>query len=225
MAKKAEIVKPIVAVEPTRVQQMIHVIRGERVILDRDLAALYGVETKNLKRQVKRNIERFPADFMIELTREEYNSLRCQNGTIENGRGEHSKYLPYAFTENGVAMLSSVLTSKVAVQINIQIMRAFTWMRQTFSAVAETTIRQDHLELEMEKLRNYVEDILRDQNDTNEIVGAQMEAINDSLAELAVKVDSLTAKKREPRNPIGFAATEARYEEERRRKAEDPKKD
>ncbi len=225
MAKKAEIVKPIVAVEPTRVQQMIHVIRGERVILDRDLAALYGVETKNLKRQVKRNIERFPADFMIELTREEYNSLRCQNGTIENGRGEHSKYLPYAFTENGVAMLSSVLTSKVAVQINIQIMRAFTWMRQTFSAVAETTIRQDHLELEMEKLRNYVEDILRDQNDTNEIVGAQMEAINDSLAELAVKVDSLTAKKREPRNPIGFAATEARYEEERKRKADEAKND
>jgi len=226
MAKKAEILKQdVVALEPTRVQQMIHVIRGERVILDRDLAALYGVETKSLKRQVKRNIERFPADFMIELSREEYNSLRCQNGTIENGRGEHSKYLPYAFTENGVAMLSSVLTSKVAVQINIQIMRAFTWMRQTFSAVAETTIRQDQLELEVEKLRNYVEDILRDQNDTNELVGAQMEAINESLVELAVKVDSLTAKKRKPMNPIGFAATEARYEEERRRKAEDSKKD
>ena len=204
MTKKAEIVKQdVVALEPTRVQQMIHVIRGERVILDRDLAALYGVETKNLKRQVKRNIERFPADFMIELSREEYNSLRCQNGTIENGRGEHSKYLPYAFTENGVAMLSSVLTSKVAVQINIQIMRAFTWMRQTFSAVAETTIRQDQLELEVEKLRNYVEDILRDQNDTNELVGAQMEAINESLAELAAKVEDLTSTPA-PRKKIGF---------------------
>lgn len=204
MAKKAEIVKQdVVALEPTRVQQMIHVIRGERVILDSDLAALYGVETKNLKRQVKRNIERFPADFMIELSREEYNSLRCQNGTIENGRGEHSKYLPYAFTENGVAMLSSVLTSKVAVQINIQIMRAFTWMRQTFSAVAETTIRQDQLELEVEKLRNYVEDILRDQNDTNELVGAQMEAINESLAELAAKVEDLTSTPA-PRKKIGF---------------------
>ena len=204
MTKKSEIVKQdVVALEPTRVQQMIHVIRGERVILDRDLAALYGVETKNLKRQVKRNIERFPADFMIELSREEYNSLRCQNGTIENGRGEHSKYLPYAFTENGVAMLSSVLTSKVAVQINIQIMRAFTWMRQTFSAVAETTIRQDQLELEVEKLRNYVEDILRDQNDTNELVGAQMEAINESLAELAAKVEDLTSTPA-PRKKIGF---------------------
>ena len=204
MAKKAEIEKPIVTVEPQHVQQMIHVIRGERVILDRDLAKLYGVETKNLKRQVKRNIERFPSDFMIELTREEYNSLRCQNGTIENARGGHSKYLPYAFTENGVAMLSSVLTSEVAVQVNIQIMRAFTWMRQTFSTIAETTIRQGHLELEVEKLRNYVEDILRDQNDTNELVGAQMEAINESLAELAVKVDSLTKTKQEPRKRIGF---------------------
>ena len=224
MAKKAEIVKASsVVLEPTQVQQMIHVIRGERVILDRDLAKLYGVETKNLKRQVKRNLERFPSDFMIELTREEYNSLRCQNGTIENGRGEHSKYLPYAFTENGVAMLSSVLTSEVAIQINIQIMRAFTWMRQTLSAIAETTIRQDHLELEVEKLKNYVEDILHDQNYTNEIVSAQMEAINESLAELAVKVDSLTAKKREPINPVGFAATEARYEEEQKKKAKEDK--
>ena len=96
-------------VEVTQVQSLIHLVRGERVILDRDLAMLYGVETKNLKRQVKRNRSRFPSDFMVELTREEYNSLRCQNGTIENGRGEHSKYLPFAFTENGVAMLSSVL--------------------------------------------------------------------------------------------------------------------
>lgn len=89
------------------IQSMIHVVRGERVILDRDLAMLYGVETKNLKRQVKRNINRFPSDFMIELTREEYDSLWCQNGTLEHGRGEHSKYLPFAFTENGVAMLRS----------------------------------------------------------------------------------------------------------------------
>ena len=121
-----------VTIEPQQVQQMIHVIRGERVILDSDIAKLYGVETKNLKRQVKRNITRFPADFMLELTRDEYNALRCQNVTIENGRGAHSKYLPFAFTENGVAMLSSVLTSETAAQVNIQIMRAFTMMRKTF---------------------------------------------------------------------------------------------
>ena len=95
MAKKTDIVQtPVLAqtIEVTQVQQLIHVVRGERVILDSDLAMLYGVETKNLKRQVKRNRARFPSDFMVELTREEYNSLRCQNGTIESGRGEHSKY-------------------------------------------------------------------------------------------------------------------------------------
>ena len=114
MAKKAEIASPalVPTIEVAQVQQLIHIIRGERVIMDSDIAAVYGVETKNLKRQVKRNISRFPSDFMMELTREEYNALRCQNGTIENGRGGHSKYLPYAFTENGVAMLSSVLTSE-----------------------------------------------------------------------------------------------------------------
>lgn len=205
-------------VEVTQVQSLIHLVRGERVILDRDLAMLYGVETKNLKRQVKRNRSRFPSDFMVELTREEYNSLRCQNGTIENGRGEHSKYLPFAFTENGVAMLSSVLTSDVAVQINIQIMRAFTMLRKTVSAINETTLRQDKLELEVENLRNYVEDILRDQNDANEIVAAQMEAISESLAELATKVDDMAAKKTAPRNQIGFEAIAKRYEEEAKKK-------
>ena len=222
MAKKAEIVKPVVSVEPAQVQQMIHVIRGERVILDTDLARLYGVETKVLNKQVQRNIERFPEDFMFQLDNQEFTNLRFQNGTTSWGG---SRYLPHAFTEEGVAMLSGLLRSPVAIQVNIQIMRAFVYMKNTLSAIAETTIRQDHLELEVEKLRNYVEDILRDQNDTNELVGAQMEAINESLVELAVKVDSLTAKKREHMNPVGFAATEARYEEERRKKAEESKKD
>ena len=217
MAKKAEIVKaPMVIVEPSQVQQMIHVIRGERVILDRDLARLYGVEVAQLNRQVQRNIERFPQDFMFQLTNQDFTNLKCQNGTSSWGGDRH---LPHAFTEEGVAMLSGLLRSPVAIQVNIQIMRAFVYMKNTLSSIAETTIRQDHLELEVEKLRNYVEDILRDQNDTNELVGAQMEAINDSLVELAMKVDSLTAKKRESMNAIGYAATEARYEEERKKKA------
>lgn len=95
MSKVVNIKTPkiVQTIEVTQVQQLIHIVRGERMILDRDLAMLYGVETKNLKRQVKRNLSRFPSDFMVELTREEYNSLRCQNGTIGNGRGEHSKYL------------------------------------------------------------------------------------------------------------------------------------
>ena len=92
------------------IQSKIMVIRGEKVMIDRDLAELYGVETKQLKRAVRRNLHRFPSDFMSELSREEYNSLRSQFGTLK--RGTHSKYLPMAFTEQGVAMLSSVLNSE-----------------------------------------------------------------------------------------------------------------
>jgi len=212
MAEKNEIVKSSVTdVTLDRIQTMIHVVRGERVILDSDLAMLYGVETKNLKRQVKRNISRFPSDFMLELSREEYQSLWCQNGTLEHGRGEHTKYLPFAFTENGVAMLSSVLTSEVAINTNIQIMRAFTMMRKTLAVINQTTLRQDKLELEVEKLKNYMEDVLRDQNDTNEDIAAQMEAISQSLAELGMQVDSLVKQpsKTKP-NPVGYEAIEER---------------
>ena len=106
----------------------IYIIRRLKVMLDRDLAELYGIETKQLKRAVKRNIDRFPPDFMFELTLEEYEVLRCQTGTLK--RGVHSKYLPFAFSEQGVAMLSSVLNSKRAIQVNIQIMRVFTRFRQ-----------------------------------------------------------------------------------------------
>ena len=107
----------------------IFLLRSKKVLLDEDLAALYGVETKQLKRQVRRNIERFPDDFMVELTQNEYQDfLRCQIGALK--RGGHSKYLPYAFTEQGVAMLSSVLNSKRAILVNIQIMRAFTRLRE-----------------------------------------------------------------------------------------------
>ena len=200
--------------ESVQVQSLIHLIRGERVILDRDLALLYGVEVAQLNRQVKRNIERFPEDFMFQLTNQEVTNLRCQNG-ISSWGGD--RYLPHAFTEEGVAMLSGLLRSPVAIKVNIQIMRAFVYMKNTLSALNETTLRQDKLELEVENLRNYVEDILRDQNDTNEIVNAQMEAINESLVELAIKVDGLTQKKPAPRNPIGFEAAAKRYEEEAKR--------
>ena len=112
-----------------KIENKIFQVRGKRVMLDRDLAELYGVETKQLTRQVRRNIKRFPGDFMLELSRKEYQDfLRCQFGTLK--RGEHSKYLPYAFTEQGVAMLSSVLNSERAVMVNIQIMRAFVNLRR-----------------------------------------------------------------------------------------------
>jgi phage regulator Rha-like protein len=126
------------------IQNRIYVIRGERVMLDRDLAALYETETKALNLAVKRNIRRFPADFMFQLTREEYEALRLQietlkqsdsplrlqNETLKTARGQHSKYLPYAFTEQGVAMLSGVLNSDKAIQMNIAIMRAFVEIRK-----------------------------------------------------------------------------------------------
>lgn len=109
----------------------IYLMRSVKVMLDRDLAELYGVETKVLKQAVRRNIDRFPADFIFELTKEENQSLRSQNVTLK--RGQHSKYLPFAFTEQGVAMLSSVLKSDRAIQVNIQIMRAFTQLRKMLS--------------------------------------------------------------------------------------------
>ena len=104
-------------------------VRGKKVMLDTDLAKLYGVQTKQLTRQVRRNIGRFPFDFMIQLTRKEYQELlRCQFGTLEMGK--YSKYLPYTFTEQGIAMLSSVLNSDKAIKVNIQIMRAFVQLRK-----------------------------------------------------------------------------------------------
>ena len=101
------------------IKNRIYEVRGMRVMLDRDLAELYEVEVKYLKRQVNRNIERFPEDFMFEISHEEYNSLRCQNGTLKSGRGQHAKYMPYAFIEEVVAMLSRILRSPMAIQVNI----------------------------------------------------------------------------------------------------------
>ena len=115
-----------------RIEQSILLIRGQKIMLDADLAALYGVEAKQLKRAVRRNISRFPKDFMFELTKDEYQSLRSQFGTLK--RGEHSKYLPYAFTEQGVAMLSSVLNSERAILVNLEIMRAFVRLREMLAS-------------------------------------------------------------------------------------------
>ena len=111
-----------------QIQNMIYVIRGQKVMLDSDLAQLYGVETKALNRQVRRNLIRFPEDFMFQLTKEEYESLKCQIGTSKVGRGGKQKQ-PLVFTENGVAMLSSVLRSDQAALVNISIMRIFTKLR------------------------------------------------------------------------------------------------
>lgn len=128
------------------IQEKIIEVRGQKVMLDFDLAELYDTETKVLKQAVRRNLERFPADFMFELKKEEYDSLRSQSVTLENGRGKYSKYLPFAFTEQGVAMLSSVLKSTKAVEVNISIMRVFVFIRQY--ALSHIDLTEKLLELE-----------------------------------------------------------------------------
>lgn len=112
------------------IENKIYEIRGQKVMLDFDLAEMYRVETKRLKEQVRRNIERFPAEFMFELTKEEVTISRSQIATLKTGQGYNIKYLPFAFTEYGIVMLSSVLKSKTAVEVNINIIRAFVRMRQ-----------------------------------------------------------------------------------------------
>ena len=129
-----------------RISSKIFLIRDEKVLLDFDLAELYGVATKQLKRAVRRNIARFPIDFMFPLTKTEDNSLRSQIGTLK--RGEHSKYLPYAFTEQGVAMLSSVLNSERAIKVNIAIMRAFVKMRRVLESNESLAKKLKQLEQE-----------------------------------------------------------------------------
>jgi phage regulator Rha-like protein len=132
------------------VERKIYLIRGHKVMLDSDLAVLYGVGTKNLNKAIKRNIERFPEDFMFQLTHDEIKSLRFQFGTSKEGRGGR-RYLPYAFTEQGVAMLSSVLNSKRAIRVNIAIMRAFVKLRQIISTHKELVHKLEELERKIEK--------------------------------------------------------------------------
>lgn len=192
------------SVQVDTIKSSIYEVRGQRVMLDSDLAELYEVEVSQLKRQVRRNIDRFPEDFMFELTREEYDSLRCQNGTIKSGRGQHSKYLPFAFTEEGVAMLSGMLKSKTAVQVNINIMRAFVAIRHAVASMQLSDLRYEQLSHKVDQLNAYVEEILHDQNDINQIqeqtnneIAVQIEAINEAL-------DQLRDIKVELRTPIGF---------------------
>ena len=225
------------------IKSRIYEVRGMRVMLDRDLAELYNVETKVLNQAVKRNIERFPEDFMFKLNKSEWVFLRSQIATLKdgasstdtedidivdtslrsqivtlnddedgmssqvvmtNGRGQHSKYLPYAFTELGIAMLSSVLRSETAIQVNINIMRAFVAIRQAIGAWQGVNLKVEQLSHKVDQLNNYVEEILHDQNDinqqqdeTNAEIALQIEAINDAL-------DQLREKPSTPRKRIGF---------------------
>ena len=182
------------------IQSKIYEIRGQRVMLDRDLAELYGIETKRLKEAVRRNIERFEGeDFMVRLTPEEINEF----ATLNIGRGYNIKYAPFAFGELGVAMLNSVLKSTTAIEINRNIMRAFVAMKQFLIVPPESKI--ERLQNEMKELREYIEEAFTDYNDINEDTRMQIELINQALAELQVKNKEQIRKER-PR--IGFIRAE-----------------
>ena len=133
-----------VCVDDDCIRAKILTLRGVQVILDRDLAKLYGVDVKRVNEQVKRNLERFPEDFMFRLTKEE--CLRSQIATLNMERGKHMKYMPCAFTESGVAMLSGVLRSSIAIDVNIRIMRAFVSMRKALASVAPVIARVSEIE-------------------------------------------------------------------------------
>ncbi|MFH1259616.1 MAG: ORF6N domain-containing protein [Elusimicrobiota bacterium] len=141
-----------------QIEAKIFVIRGKKVMLDRDLALLYGVVTRQLTRQVRRNIERFPEDFMVQLTRKEFNDLKCQFGTSRWGG---TRKLPVAFTEHGIVMLSSVLNSKRAIQVNIQIVRTFIKLRKMMFDNKEIWQKIDDMEQKYDKQFKIVFDTLK----------------------------------------------------------------
>jgi len=145
MQKKKVVTKDLRSLVPVEIiQNKIYLIRGYKVMLDHDLAELYGVMTKNLNKGVRRNLERFPEDFMLKLTKKEYEVLRFQIGTLK--QGQHSKYLPLCFTEQGVAMLSTVLNSSRAIQVNIQIMRTFVKLKEMMATHKDLALKIEDLE-------------------------------------------------------------------------------
>jgi hypothetical protein len=179
------------------IQSKIYEIRGQRVMLDFDLAEMYGTETKRLKEAVRRNIKRFPSDFMFELSKDEYSALRSQIST-SNGRGG-TRYMPFAFTEHGVAQLSAVLNSDIAIEINIQIIRAFIAIRQI--VLNPPTDKITKLQQEVKELKEYIEEVFADYNDVNEDTRMQLELINETLAELQ---SNKSREREKSRARIGF---------------------
>jgi hypothetical protein len=186
------------------IQRKIYEIRGQRVLLDRDLADLYQVTTGNLNKAVKRNIRRFPSDFMFQLTREEFEQLKTdlifQFGSSSWGG---TRKLPYAFTEQGVAMLSGVLHSDIAVDMNIAIMRAFIAIRRMAASLPAAAADIAQLRRDFEELKMDIEEILENQNEINEDTRMQLDLINESLAQLQAKSPAPS-----PRRRIGFLRDE-----------------
>ncbi len=198
--------------QANNIKDLIYEIRGQKVMLDYDLASIYGVKTGSLNQAVKRNIDRFPDDFMFKLSENEWKEIN-RNILIVNMRSQivtaspnkrNKSNPPYAFTEHGAVMLASVLHSPSAVQMSVMVTRAFIAMRQAISTMLSMDLKVEQLSHKVDQLNAYVEEILHDQNDinnqqehTNLEVALQLEVINDAL-------DKLRDKKSEPMNPIGF---------------------
>lgn len=184
------------------IQSKIYEIRGQRVMLDFDLAELYQVETRALKQAVRRNIERFPEDFMFEITEPEYNYLKTSLTSqivISNERGGR-RYMPFAFTEQGVAMLSSVLRSRTAIQANIAIMRAFVAMRNYITTTTTVTAELSEIRARLALLERADEDNAEAVNDLSEDMRKELDNIYEAIAALSVRIPEV----KKPREPIGF---------------------
>lgn len=186
------------------IKDVIYEIRGRKVMLDYDLAAIYGVKTATLNQAVKRNIDRFPSDFMFRISEEEWNNLMISQIVTSSLAKRKKSALPYAFTEHGAVMLASVLRSPSAVQMSVMVTRAFIAMRQAITKMLSVDLKVEQISHKVDQLNAYVEEILHDQNDineqqeqTNNEVAIQLEAINDAL-------DQLRDEKAKPRKPIGF---------------------
>ena len=191
------------------IQSKIYEVRGYKVMLDFDLADIYETLTKRLKEQVRRNMERFPEDFMFELTRQEFIDLRSQFASSSWGG---LRYLPFAFTEHGIAMLPSVLQSKKAIDTSIKIVRAFVAMRHFLLNPPVNEVKE--LQNEVRQLKQYIEEVFADYNDINEDTRKQLENINQTLSvsnvhfnEIYQAITMLAEQKKQldkSRNPIGF---------------------
>ncbi|HZC81531.1 MAG TPA: ORF6N domain-containing protein [Nitrospiraceae bacterium] len=145
-----------------RIEQVILLVRGQKVILDDDLSRLYGVTTKRLNEQIKRNLKRFPVDFMFKLNLQEVRDLRSQNATLKSGRGQHRKYLPYAFTEHGAIMAANVLNSQRAIEVSVYVVRAFVKLREMIASNKELAKRLDELEKKYDSQFKVVFDAIRE---------------------------------------------------------------
>ena len=192
------------------IKHRIYEVRGMRVMLDRDLAELYGVETRVLNQAVKRNADRFPADFMFQLTAEERDSMSSQIVMTSEQEGGMSSQivmtspnkrpkvaLPYAFTKHGALMLASVLRSPSAIQMSVMVTRAFIAMREALSGMMSVNYKMEQLSHKVDNLSARVDEILHEQSDNNIEIAVQIEALNDAL-------DQLREKPSTPRKRIGF---------------------